>query len=109
NSQKGVDNIIAPVGLSWYKAMYPNSQIYLYSGDDRHPSRAGTYLYAAVMYTIIFKSNPEIANDHIFQDMKTETRHFLCKTAFNTVYDTLSYTNLSSHSIQIYIYRKILF
>jgi len=51
---------IAPVGLAWKQTMDndPDSLINLYSTDNSHPSLAGTYLTACVMYATIFQKSP---------------------------------------------------
>jgi len=51
---------VAPVGLAWKQAMDndPDSLINLYSTDNSHPSIAGTYLTACVMYATIFQKSP---------------------------------------------------
>ncbi len=51
---------IAPVGLVWKQAMDNDSDslINLYSTDNSHPSLAGTYLTACVMYATMFQKSP---------------------------------------------------
>ena len=51
---------VAPVGLSWKHTMDndPDSLINLYAGDNSHPSLAGTYLTACVMYATMFQKSP---------------------------------------------------
>lgn len=52
---------VAPVGLAWKQAMDfdPDSLINLYSMDNSHPSPAGSYLTACVMYATMFHRSPE--------------------------------------------------
>lgn len=71
---------VAPVGLAWKHAMDndPDSLINLYSGDFSHPSNAGTYLTACVMYAVMFQKSPVgseyhaelTANDALFLQQK---------------------------------------
>ncbi|HBS87033.1 MAG: hypothetical protein A2W91_02335 [Bacteroidetes bacterium GWF2_38_335] len=51
---------VSPVGLAWKYCMDndPDSLINLYSGDNSHPSIAGTYLTACVLYRTMFKKSP---------------------------------------------------
>lgn len=51
---------LAPVGLAWKEAMDndPDSLINLFSQDNSHPSVAGTYLTACVMYATLFQKSP---------------------------------------------------
>ncbi len=51
---------VAPVGLAWKHSMDndPDSLINLYSGDYSHPSPAGSYLTACVMYATMFHKAP---------------------------------------------------
>ena len=55
------DATITPIGLAWKQAMDfdPDSLINLYSGDNSHPSQAGSYLTACVMYATMFHKSPE--------------------------------------------------
>ncbi|MCF8369784.1 MAG: T9SS type A sorting domain-containing protein [Bacteroidales bacterium] len=54
------NSTVAPVGLSWKQAMDndTDSLINLYSSDNSHPSLAGTYLTACVMYATMFHRSP---------------------------------------------------
>lgn len=49
---------ISPVGIAWLNSnqAYPN--IKLWSSDNKHPSPAGSYLAACVMYEIILGKSP---------------------------------------------------
>lgn len=55
---------VAPVGLAWKQSMDndPDSLINLYSGDNSHPSVAGSYLTACVMYATMFQKTPSGSN-----------------------------------------------
>lgn len=54
------DATVSPVGLAWKSAMDndPTESINLYSGDNSHPSVAGTYLTACVMFATLFQQSP---------------------------------------------------
>lgn len=58
--QMGVDNhaTVAPVGVAWRDSWFADSTINLWSGDNSHPSVAGTYLSACVFYATIYQRSP---------------------------------------------------
>ncbi len=45
------DGFVAPVGVSWGAAITDGDSINLFSGDNSHPSLAGTYLAACTFYS----------------------------------------------------------
>ena len=49
---------IAPVGLAWREALRRRPALDLWDDDDRHPSRAGTYLAACVFYATLTSKSP---------------------------------------------------
>ena len=49
---------VFPVGLAFQLAQEKFSDIDLYTPDKRHPSKAGTYLMAAVIYSSIYNDTP---------------------------------------------------
>jgi hypothetical protein len=48
---------IAPIGTAWHAARLAQPDIHLYV-DDRHPSPAGTYLAACVLYRSLYQKVP---------------------------------------------------
>ena len=52
------DAMLCPVGSTWrrIRLLYPS--INLYSGDERHPSEAGTYAAACSFYSVLFGRSP---------------------------------------------------
>ncbi|MCB0760024.1 MAG: T9SS type A sorting domain-containing protein [Flavobacteriales bacterium] len=49
----------APVGEAWRQVRdETNDEILLYSNDGSHPSAAGTYLMACVLYTMLYDDSP---------------------------------------------------
>ncbi len=46
----------APVGAAWREVRAQHPEIMLYAGDQSHPSLAGSYLAACVIYSTIFGS-----------------------------------------------------
>lgn len=84
---------VAPVGLAWKNTMDndPDSLINLYSGDNSHPSLAGTYLTACVMYATMFQKSPVGAN--YFAGLSEYDATFLQQMAEDVVLsDTYNFT-----------------
>ena len=50
---------MAPVGLAWQQVRREHPEIGLWDPDGSHPSRAGTYLAACVLYATLFGESPE--------------------------------------------------
>lgn len=51
--------LVIPVGLAFAKVNKDFPDIDLYTKDKRHPSRAGTYLGACVIFSSLYKKSPE--------------------------------------------------
>jgi hypothetical protein len=56
---KDLGDTVAPVGLSWHKAMKAQPDFELYVADKSHPNPAGSYLAACVFYATLFGKTPE--------------------------------------------------
>ena len=52
------NTLVMPVGLAYKNSMKAYPEINLYHPDNRHPSKAGTYLSACVMFASIFQISP---------------------------------------------------
>jgi uncharacterized protein DUF4886 len=65
HAAKKVGAIVAPVGLAWQQIREQRPTIDLYSRDGSHPSQAGSYLAACVMYAAIFHRSPANLSSHI--------------------------------------------
>jgi hypothetical protein len=50
---------IAPVGVAWSQALESRPPVRLWADDASHPTVAGTYLAACVLYAAIFHTTPE--------------------------------------------------
>lgn len=50
---------LVPVGLAWQRALDTVPQLPLWDEDGSHPSLAGSYLAACVLYGVIHRSSPE--------------------------------------------------
>ena len=55
---KELKAITCPVGLAWAKIIKQNPNLELFNNDGSHPSPAGTYLGAAVFYSVLYNANP---------------------------------------------------
>ena len=59
-TQAGNDNdvLVVPVGLAFAESIRRKPELSLYAADKRHPSVAGTYLSAAVLYGALLRTSP---------------------------------------------------
>jgi hypothetical protein len=88
--EMGADNFaqVSPVGVAWRKSREMDSTINLWSGDNSHPSVAGTYLTACVFYASIFKESP-IGAPYL-AGLTAPQASFLQGIADQTVFDSLN-------------------
>lgn len=53
-------NVLAlPVGLAFAESLKNRPDLILHAPDKKHPSAAGSYLYGAMIYSVLFKKSPE--------------------------------------------------
>ena len=71
-----------PVGLAYANSMKVHPEIDLYTSDERHPSKAGTYLSACVMFASVFQTSP-VGNPYTF-DLEEKMALNLQKIAWTT-------------------------
>jgi len=77
--------VIAPIGSAWRKCRANHSNIPLFL-DDRHPTDAGTYLAACVLYDVIYhKPSSALRMDLKGPDLTYETKKLLRRIADETV------------------------
>jgi hypothetical protein len=50
--------VVAPVGIAWAQVRKEHPELELYFPDGSHPSPAGSYLAACVLYATLFHQNP---------------------------------------------------
>jgi hypothetical protein len=50
---------VSPIGIAWQETRKRHPEIELYQADGAHPSPAGSYLAACVLYATIFDRSPE--------------------------------------------------
>ncbi len=53
------DVLAVPVGLAFAESLKNRPDLILHDDDKRHPSAAGSYLYGAMLYSVLFKESPE--------------------------------------------------
>jgi hypothetical protein len=51
--------MVAPVGLAFAESLKQRPDLILHAPDKRHPSSAGSLLYASVLYAVLFHESPE--------------------------------------------------
>lgn len=85
--------VIAPIGISWERAMTAVPGTNLWGPDDTHQSLAGAYLSASVIFTSIFKINTEL----VFYDggLDAATARELRRIAYSVVMDSITTTDLA--------------
>ncbi|MFU0842849.1 MAG: SGNH-hydro domain-containing protein [Burkholderia sp.] len=78
---------VIPVALAWTKVLKEYPEIRLYMPDHSHPSMAGTYLYASVLYSVLFRRSPEGLGyaGECEKPLKPEAAAALQKAAWETV------------------------
>ena len=70
-----IDALLFPVGTLWQKAWKKDRNLKLYGSDDFHPSPAGSYLAALVIYRGLFGEIPEkFTKPNIAQAGVSETK-----------------------------------
>ncbi|CAM4380033.1 T9SS type A sorting domain-containing protein [Flavobacterium terrigena] len=84
--------IISPVGAVWRHLRTNNPTLNLYSGDESHPSLAGSYVAACTFNTVLFRSNPQLIT---FNSSLSVADADIIKNAVKTVvYNNLSIWNV---------------
>jgi hypothetical protein len=74
---------VAPVGPAWQRAMEHDRDLDLWAYDGVHPNEMGTYLAAAVFYTVIFQQSPEGLT--YWAQLRGDKAHFLQTIAAESV------------------------
>ena len=49
---------VAPAGVAWQAALATDASLALWEADGSHPSVAGSYLTACVLYATLFRESP---------------------------------------------------
>jgi hypothetical protein len=79
--------LVVPAGLAFAKAVQRDPSVNLYNADKRHPSAAGSYLAACVIYAAVHGRNP-VGNSHK-GGLEPKTADFLQQVAADTVREYL--------------------
>ena len=75
--------MVFPVGLAFQLSQKENPNIDLFTPDMRHPSKSGTYLMAAVLYSSIYNVSP-VGNSYDY-DLSQTTQESLQKIAWKAL------------------------
>lgn len=81
----------APVGMAWKTVREQMPNLRLYRPDRYHPSVAGSYLAANVIFTTIYQFPYQSKYD---AGLPEETAEYLQQTAQSTVFDNLTLINI---------------
>jgi len=73
---------VCPVGIAWLNAVHQDPKINLWAGDNKHPSREGTYLAACAFYATLFSESPVGLKS--IDDIDGKTALFLQQVAAKT-------------------------
>ncbi|MCN6072344.1 hypothetical protein MLS66_24565 [Escherichia coli] len=76
---------VAPVGLAFSNAIKTHPEINLYHSDGNHPSLAGTYLAASVLFATLYDQSPIGGALPADSDMTEQTAKALQQVAWDTV------------------------
>ena len=75
---------VAPVGVAFQRVLEERPDIDPYAADEYHPSLAGTYLAANVVYATLYGEDPT-GFSYAPEDMTEEVADFLQRIAWETV------------------------
>jgi len=79
------DALVIPAGLAFARAVAKQPELNLYAPDKRHPSLAGTYLAACVVFSALTGRSP-VGNSYL-AGIDEPTARFLQNVAWETVLD----------------------
>ena len=79
--------MVAPVGLAFAESLKVRPDLILHAPDKRHPSSAGSLMYASVLYAVLFKESPEgkTVKTVCEKPLKDEDVRHIQRTAWKTV------------------------
>lgn len=69
--------VLSPVGVAWQRVRQERPELELYNPDGNHPSPAGTYLAACVLYTSLFHKSCLGAPSTPLVQLPEETARYL--------------------------------
>ena len=81
--------IALPVGLAFAESLKARPDLILHQADKSHPTAAGSYLYGAMIYSLLYKKSPEGLTylGECEKPLKPEDAVFLQKTAWKVMTD----------------------
>lgn len=82
-------SLIAPVGAAWRESIIKDSTLVLHSGDNSHPSVAGTYLASCVFYSTFFHDS--VSTQDVPTGMNASDCAFLQNISNTIMFDSLAY------------------
>lgn len=93
-----LDQIIAPIGAAWKTAMAAQPAD-LWDADEAHASANGAYVTGAVIFSTIFRRNPQSFNfnNGLPADRATDYR----RIAYQTVMDSFQRDNLAKFTLPL--------
>ncbi len=76
--------VVLPVGLAFAESLKERPDLILHQADKSHPTAAGSYLYGALVYSLLFKTSPEGLDflGECEKPLKPEDAAFLQKLAW---------------------------
>ncbi len=81
--------MVVPVGLAFSEVRKTKPELVMYMPDKSHPSAAGSYLYGAVLYSVLFHRTPADIDylGECEKPLDPQTAKFLREIAWKTVTD----------------------
>lgn len=90
---------ISPVARLWRYIRNNHPSIDLYSGDESHPSMAGSFAAAATFYAMIYEKDPSLLNYH--GGLTSNEAQIILNAAKLVVFDSIDYwTRFDKNYIQ---------
>lgn len=79
--------LVVPVGLAFAESLKLRPDLLMHQKDKSHPTAAGSYLYGAMLYSVLFKKSPEgyKALGECEKPLKPEDAKHLQTVAWKTV------------------------
>ena len=77
------------MGLAFAESLKARPDLILHQADKSHPTAAGSYLYGAMIYSLLYKKSPEGLKylGECEKPLKPEDATFLQKTAWKVMTD----------------------
>lgn len=81
------DAIVLPVGLAFAESLKGRPDLLMHQNDKSHPTAAGSYLYGAMLYGLLFKQSPEgmAYLGECEKPLKPEDARYLQQTAWKVL------------------------